>query len=253
MTLSFVFRTTVSAVLACATLTATAADTGHSALKRSFNLPPSVDLNYSAKARQSGLSLDGNASLKWHVEGNKFTVETESRAMLVGKILDAKSEGSIDDYGLAPATFVERRFRKDPTITTFNRTANTITFNASTTRYPIGGGEQDRNSAIWQLIAVARAAQGKFKPGSEWLFFVAGPHDAEPWTFRVAKQETVRTPLGNMAAVHVVKAPPPDAKGQQDDIWLAPSLEWYPVRLRFSEENGDVIEQTLVTISKTPD
>ena len=250
MTLSHLFRTTIGAVLACATLTAAAAESGHPALKRQVNLPPPVDLSYAIKARQSGLTLEGNASLKWRVDGNKFMIETESRAMLVGKILDAKSEGSIDDYGLAPATFVERRFRKDPTTVTFDRTANTITFSASAASYPLGGGEQDRNSAIWQLIAVARAAQAKFKPGSEWLFFVAGQHDAEPWTFRVDKQETVRTPLGSMAAVHVVKAPPPDAKGQQVDIWLAPSLEWYPVRLRYTEPDGDYIEQTLENANK---
>ncbi|HCN87975.1 MAG TPA: DUF3108 domain-containing protein [Oxalobacteraceae bacterium] len=250
MNLSIALRNTMGAMLACATLTAVAADAGHTALKRKFSLPPSADLSYSIRARQSGLKLDGDAILKWHTDGSKFTVETESRAMLVGKILDAKSEGGIDEYGLAPATFVERRFRKDPTTTTFDHAANTISFSASATRYPIVGGEQDRNSAIWQLIAVARAARGKFKPGSEWLFFVAGQHDAEPWTFRVDKQETVHSPLGNMIAMHVVKAPPPDAKGQQLDIWLAPSLEWYPVRLRYTEPDGDFIEQTLETVSK---
>lgn len=250
MILSTVYRNTLGALLACAALTAAAAEADHPNLKRTFNLPPPAELSYSIKARQSGLALDGNATLKWKTGGNKFTVETESRAMLFGKILDAKSEGNIDEYGLAPATYVEHRFRRDPTTTTFNRAANTIGFSASATSYPIAGGEQDRNSAIWQLIAVARAAQGKFKPGSEWLFFVAGQHDAERWTFKVAKQETLRTPLGNVATMHVVKAPPPDAKGQQVDIWLAPSLEWYPVRLRYTEPDGDFIEQTLESVSK---
>lgn len=254
MILSTIFRNTVCAMLACATLAAAAtpaaAEPGHPALKRKFNLPPSAELSYSIKARQSGLTLDGDAIVKWSAGGNKFMVETETRAMLFGKILDAKSEGSIDEYGLAPATFVEKRFRRDPTTTSFNRPAKTISFSESATSYPIMGGEQDRNSAIWQLIAVARGAQGKFKPGSEWLFFVAGRHDAEPWTFKVTKQETIRTPLGNMAAMHIVKAPPPDAKGQQLDIWLAPSLEWYPVRLRFTEPDGDFIEQALEHVSK---
>ena len=244
------FRTAVSALLACISLSAAAAEADHPALKRKFNLPPSADLSYAIKARQSGLALDGNAVLKWHADGNTFTVEVETRALLVGKILETKSEGGIDDYGLAPTTFVERRFRREPTTATFNRTANTISFSESATSYPIIGGEQDRNSAIWELIAVARGAQGKFKPGSEWQFFVAGQRDAEPWTFRVTKQENVRTALGNMVAIHVVKAPPPNAKGQQVDIWLAPSLEWYPVRVRYTEPDGDFIEQTLESVNK---
>jgi hypothetical protein len=251
MILTSVLRYIASGLLACATLNAAAADPGHPVQKRKFNLPPSAELNYAIKARQSGLSLDGNALVKWNVGDSKFTVITETRAMLVGKIMDAKSEGNIDEYGLAPLTFVEKRFRRDPTTATFNRTTGTINFSDSSASYPLLGGEQDRNSAIWQLIAVARGAQGKFKPGSEWVFFVAGQHDAEPWTFIVNKQEAIRTPLGNMTAMHITKVPPPDAKGQQLDIWLAPSLEWYPVRLRYTEPDGDFIEQTLDNVNKS--
>jgi hypothetical protein len=105
---------------------------------------------------------------------------------------------------------------------------------------------------IWQLISIARAAQKKFKPGSEWTFFVVGQRDAEPWTFTVIKTEHIETPLGELDALHISRAPPPDSKGQQLEIWLAPSHEWYPARLRFTEENGDVIEQSLAGINKTP-
>ncbi|MBV8665864.1 MAG: DUF3108 domain-containing protein [Burkholderiaceae bacterium] len=222
----------------------------HPAEKRKFNLPPSADLHYQIKVQQSGLRLNGDAVLKWHAGGGKFLVDTETRAPLFGKILDEKSEGTIDDYGLAPASFVDKRFHKDATTTSFNRDSRLISFSVGGDTYPIKGGEQDRNSAIWQLIAIARGAHGKFKADTEWRFFVAGQHDAEAWSFKVDAQEVVRTPFGNLNAVHVIKAPPPDAKGQQIDIWLAPSLEWYPVRLRFTEPNGDYIEQLLDTITK---
>ena len=188
--------------------------------------------------------------MKWATDNKKFTVATETRAMLVGKILDAKSEGVIDEYGLAPTTFTEKRFRKDLTTVSFDRDAKTISFTGSNQTYPIKGGEQDRSSAIWQLIAIARGAPAKFKTASNWTFFVAGQHDAEPWTFKVVRQEKIDSPLGKLTALHMVKAPPPNAKGQQLDIWLAPSLEWYPVRLRFTETDGDFIEQTLEKIGK---
>ena len=87
-------------------------------------------------------------------------------------------------------------------------------------------------------------------PGSEWAFFVAGTHDAEPWVFKVVNQETVATGQGLVEAVHLVKAPPPDKKGQQVDLWLAPSLEWYPVKVTFADEDGDYVEQTLQKIVK---
>jgi hypothetical protein len=74
---------------------------------------------------------------------------------------------------------------------------------------------------------------------------VAGRRDAEPWTFKVVKTETIRTGLGQVEALHFVKLPPPDSKDQAIDLWLAPAHEWYPVRLRFSDNDDEFIDQTL--------
>ena len=41
-------------------------------------------------------------------------------------------------------------------------------------------------------------------------------------------------------------------KSQQLDIWLAPTLGWYPVRLRFTDPDQDFIEQTLASLNKQP-
>jgi hypothetical protein len=242
-------KSTLAALLACAALPVAAIGLDHPSEKRKFNLPPSADLSYSVKAQQHGLLLNGNANLKWVADGNEFRIDTETRSEIIGKILDEKSVGAIDEYGLAPTSYVEKRFRKDATTTSFNHASKLISFSTTADTYPIKGGEQDRNSAIWQLIAVARGSQGKFKTDSEWVFFVAGQHDAEPWSFKVAKQESIRTPLGNMNAVHVIKTPA-NASGQQVDIWLAPSMEWYPVRVRYTESNGDFIEQEIDHVVK---
>lgn len=234
-------------LLVCTSLSASAQ---HAAPKRQFSLPPSADLSYAIRARQSGLSLSGEALLKWHATPNKYSVSTETRSPLVGKIVEATSDGGIDGFGLAPATFVEKRWRKDPTTTTFDRAGKVISFAPAAETFPLLGGEQDRNSAIWQLIAVARANAAAFKVDSSWDFFVAGPRDAEPWIFKVVKEEKLATTLGEQRTVHVTRAPPPDSKGQQLDIWLAPGLEWYPVKLRFSDADGDFIEQSLEKIGK---
>ena len=215
------------------------------ALKRKTTLPPSAELTYSIEARQSGISVNGEAVLKWNVLQGRYSIATETRAMLVGKIHEARSEGTIDDFGLAPERFVEKRLRKDPTTTTFDRAAKKISFTESDVVYPIKGGEQDRSSVVWQLASIARGAPAKFKVGTEWKFLVAGRRDAEPWTFKVVKQEKVHIRDGDVPAFHIVRSPPPDAKGQKLDLWLAPSLDWYPVRLRFTDADGDYIEQTL--------
>lgn len=246
----FLYRCALFFALACGLLVSLAAAAERTATKYKLNLPPSADLAYSIRAKQSGLTLDGTTLLQWHTAGNKFSIATETRAALVGKILDARSEGIIGEYGLAPTVFTEKRLRRPQTTTTFDRQSKTISFTKSDQTYPIKGGEQDRSSAIWQLAGIARGAPAKFKPGSVWTFFVAGQSDAEPWAFKVIKQEKINTPLGDMNAFHVVRLPKPDSKGQQLDVWFAPSLEWYPVRLRFTEADNDSIEQLLQKISK---
>jgi Protein of unknown function (DUF3108) len=238
----------LGAVLAGMLATASALE--HEAIKRAFDVPPSADLAYSVKARQKGFTLNGDALTIWRAGGGKYLLSIDTHAGLFGKILENRSEGAIDTYGIAPVQFYEKRFRKPPSTTTFDRGGKTISFTDGKLTYPIKGGEQDRSSAAWQLVAVARGAPEKFTPGSQWTFFVAGQRDAEPWTFKVINRETVRTGMGEVEAVHLSKLPPPDAKDRQIDIWLAPAHEWYPVRVRFADDDGEFVEQTLEKITR---
>jgi hypothetical protein len=229
---------------------AQAADTEHPSAKRASNPPPSADLSYKLQVKQSGLSLNGVATVQWRAGDGKYSIAAESRAAIFGKVVQNHSEGAIDDYGLAPVSFYEKRLRKDPYTTSFKRDTKTIAFTESDTTYPILGGEQDRLSAQWQLAAIARAAPEKFKPGSEFNLFVAGRRDAEVWSFKVTKVESVEIGSGEVSAVHLVKEPPAKSPGQQVDLWLAPSMDWYPVRVRFNDPDGDFVDQTLEKVVK---
>ncbi|MFP5390316.1 MAG: DUF3108 domain-containing protein [Gammaproteobacteria bacterium] len=235
-------------VLACAGASALAAE--HVALKRPFDLPPSADLAYSIKAKQKGITLAGDGVVNWRATDDKYSVSTLARASILGKILENRSEGVVDSYGLAPTSWHEKRFRKDPNTTTFDRAAKRITFSVGEKSFPILGGEQDRASAQWQMVAVARGAPAKMVAGSEWKFFVAGRRDAEQWTFKVVGREKIQTGIGLVETVHLVKSPPADYPDQRLDLWLAPSKEWYPVRLKLSEdEDEEFVEQTLERVT----
>ena len=223
----------------------------HAMAQARIDPPPPADLKYAIKAQQKGLTLDGEANVKWRSGDGKYSLTSESRASILGKINQNRSEGLIDGSGLAPEKFTEKRFRKDPYSVTFDRAGRAIRFTEGKLSYPIKGGEQDRASAPWQLAAMARGAADKFVAGSEWRMVVAGRRDTETWVFKVAKTEKLRTPMGPVDAVHLVKTPGGDAKEQQIDIWLAPAHEWYPVKIRFSDNDGDdIVEQTIAKITK---
>jgi hypothetical protein len=220
-------------------------------VKRAVEMPPSADLAYELNAQQRGFGLKGEALIAWRGGDGKYNVNVEARVPLIGKLTEYRSRGAIDSYGLAPDEFYEKRYRKDPTTTVFDRDSNTITFTDAKEPYVMKGGEQDRASVTWQLASAARAAgEAKFKPGSEWNFIVAGRRDAEPWTFKVMKREKIQTALGELDTLLVTRQPRGEGKTEGVDIWLAPGQEWYPVKLRFKDDDRETIEQTVTKITK---
>jgi len=245
------YALSVAAILALGTVAtgAHAADSEHPAVKRPFSAPPSADLTYAIKAKQHGLIINGTATVQWRAGDGKYSVAAESRAPIFGKILETRSEGAIDDYGLAPVSFMEKRFRKEPTTASFKRDTRTISFSVGDETYPIKGGEQDRVSIQWQLAANARATPEKFKPGSEWAYFVAARRNAEQWVFKVVKTETISVGGSEISALHLVRQTADD-KDSQVDLWLAPTMDWYPVRVVFKDADGDYVDQTLDKFTK---
>ena len=232
------------------TLTTLSVATELAAVKRPHNLPPSAELHYGVTAKHSGLTLKGNTRIRWTASGNRFDIAVETKANLLGKLLESHSEGTVNEYGLAPLKLTEKRFRKPPHTVTFGREDRTVRFSESATTYPLKGGEQDRTSISWQLVSMARAAPDKLKPGTEWKFFVAGRKNAEIWSFRVMGPKTVSTPMGNVTAIHISKQPSESREQQQLDVWLAPSMDGYPVRILFKDSNGTDLDQVLQRIDR---
>ena len=220
-------------------------------VKRAVELPPSADLAYELNAQQRGIGLKGEALIAWRAGDGKYDVNVEARVQLLGKLTEYRSRGAIDSFGLAPDEFYEKRYRKDATTTRFDRDGKTILLTEAKEPYAMQGGEQDRASVTWQLASVARAAgEAHFKPGSEWRFVVAGRRDAEPWTFKVVKREKIQTAMGELDTLLVTRERPGEGKSEGVDIWLAPGQEWYPVKLRFRDNERETIEQTVTKITR---
>lgn len=188
--------------------------------------------------------------MNWQVIGSSpnqtYRIKTETRAPILGTIVTAYSVGDINTFGLAPHRYEETPRKKPTYQTTFNQKTKKITFSDSSATYPINGGEQDRTSAIWQLVSIARGSPKKFIPKSQWRFLVAGRRHAEEWTFFVDEKVTLPTSFGALSTVHVTN----HAGDQRIDIWLAPTMEWYPVRIKYRDANGDTIEQNLAHVNK---
>ena len=239
--------------LACLMLTACtlvqADEVAHPVNPYPYELLPSADLTYDVSVKLYGIPVGGTAIMNWRADGNRYSLKSETRSSLFGKVVEAQSEGLIDAYGLAPVEMTEKRFKKSPYSARFDRQAKTISFTASKKTYPILGGEQDRNSVIFQLAAVVHGMSGIIPKGTEWTFFVVGRRNAMPWTFQTVGMEKIKTGMGAVSALHVKRLQPKGARKQQIDVWLEPTLDGYPVRVVFKEKRQR-IEQVLKKIEK---
>lgn len=212
-----------------------------------FNPPPSAELSYDVQALQKGQTWYGSGIYRWEAANDRYTATIEAGVTILFRItaLNLKSEGKINDLGLAPVLYSEKPWRKSLTNTHFQHDNRKISFSASEAVYPYNGGEQDRASVIWQLAGIGRGGGDRFVPGAEFDVVVAGTRDADNWHFRVIGEEQVDAPNGKQNAWHVRREPNPGSYDRTIDIWLAPQLEWYPVRVRYTEANGDYYDLAL--------
>jgi hypothetical protein len=210
--------------------------------------PPSAELKYDVLALREGQTVYGHGKISWRTEGNSYTITGEA-GILFFTVLNFRSEGVIDGFGVAPVMYSEKRFRRSETNTHFHRERNTISFSASTVSYPRKGGEQDRASIIWQLAGIGRGDSEKFVPDTDIDIFVAGMRDAETWHIRVIGEEVIELDSGKVTAWHLVRMPRPGSYDQKLDIWLAPQQQWYPVKLRYTETNGDYLDMSLSNLN----
>ncbi len=217
---------------------------------RQDNLPPSAKLAYTVSASHKGLKIGGHTDVVWQADAQGYQAVLTTRALLVGTILEERSSGSVTKQGLRPQEFTEKRLRKQPTGIRFDHAGKTAIFSPSQKEATFKGRVQDKASALWQLIAMARSNPNRFQQGTTWKMPVAGRDEMQTWTFEVMGKDTLDTPLGKLKTVQIKKLPRNEDKTDEILMWLAPAKEWYPVKLRYTEENGDYIEQMIKSIDK---
>jgi hypothetical protein len=206
--------------------------------------PPSVTLKYDVQGLRDGQNVYGSGKIAWRNQDGRYRIDG-SASVLFFTLLQFSSDGELDDFGVSPTLYTEKRFHKTATDTRFEHARNTITFSASDNRYPRPGNAQDRASIIWQLAAIGRGNPAAFFTGADFTMFVAGVRDAEPWRIVVSGQDDVEAGGDPASAWHLVRMPQPGSYDQKIDIWLAPQQQWYPVKIRYTETNGDYLEMSL--------
>ena len=223
-----------------------------------LRVPESAEMQMEiTHSKVNGSTTTGVGKLSWEHYNGKYRVSIDAGINLIVtnlNLLKITSEGHIDLYGLMPTVSNDIRRNRPATAIHFNHTEKTISFSASNKTIQMENGAQDAVSVLIQLAAIGYANAAQFAAGKEFTIQVAEGKDAIPFLFQSVGEEEIDSKLaadtGKLMTVHITRPPKPGFYNSKLDIWLAPSLGWYPVQIRNTESSGTVTNQVVVALKQ---
>ena len=209
-----------------------------------FEWPPSTRLTYRLKGDYRG-PVEGTASVEWLRQGSRYQVHLETS---IGPVLSRHitSEGELTANGLAP-----RRFDGEQKVLFRAAKRWQLRFGpeklvlADGKEVPMVAGAQDEASQFVQLTWLFTTQPERLKLGQSVEMPLAISRRLERWIYDVIAEETLRFGFGPVATFHLK----PRTVGQGGDltpeIWIAPSLQYLPVRILIRDNSGHWIDLSL--------
>ncbi len=185
------------------------------------------------------MPLAGQARLDWSHDGRQYEARWEVGGLPGSRV--ERSTGRITDEGLAPDYYSAKGARSEQA-THFDRGSGRLVFSNNRPPALISEGLQDRLSVLVQLSILIAGQPEKFPAGTRIAIPTADTSEADSWVFSVEGPEQLELPGGVLAGLKLQRLPlkPFD---QKVELWLAPSLDYAPVRLRLTNPNGDTVDQ----------
>jgi hypothetical protein len=203
------------------------------------SLLPSVRLHYDVQAQWRGLTLGGRAELSWRHDGQMYEARLEASAL--GRPARVqRSSGRVTVGGLAPDYFSDKS--RSEQATHFDRENDRLVFSNNKPQAALAEGMQDRLSVVLQLAALVAGHPERYAAGTTVTIPTAGTSDAEDWVFSVQGEEDMALPGGEVRALKLQRLPRREYD-QKVELWLAPRMDYAPVRLRLTNPNGDAVDQ----------
>ena len=204
-----------------------------------FSIPASIRLHYQVTATARQIRLQGDGELLWHHDGTNYEARLEVSSQLLPRRIQ-HSTGLITAEGLAPLRFSDKVRSEEAAH--FLRDQGKVSFSSNRPDAALVAGTQDRLSVMLQLGAMVGGAPARFPAGTVISIPTAGTREAEPWVFTVEGEEALELPGGKVAALKLIRNPRREFD-QKVELWLAPAMDYVPVRLRLTQPNGDWVDQ----------
>lgn len=212
-----------------------------------ITLPEQAEIHYTLYKGRDGFPI-GRADHTWKREGKRYSITQIAEASgIVSLFYSGRhvqiSQGVITASGMQPESYwVQRGQRADKTdAARFDWQGGQLTYGSGgdTRTVHLPEGTQDLLSFLYQLA---------FAPpleGSTRLDITTG-RKLGNYGYQSLGEETVETPLGAIQALHIAQL---RQEGEEStEIWLATEYHYLPLKIRFTDKQGSVMEQTVTAI-----
>ena len=199
--------------------------------------PAKLKMEYVATAKLGPLSLDGENEVGFTVEQGRYRMHSATRSSLYRA--QQESRGAVEGRALRPQEYTEQRQRRAASTTTIDWAARTVSFSANAEQPgSTSPALQDRLTVLLQLGERLRAG------GTGAIELpVAGARHVSAYRFERRGAESLTLPAGQFETYKLERQN--EERDEAIELWLAPSLCWLPVKLRFTDERGLVVENAL--------
>jgi hypothetical protein len=210
-----------------------------------FEWPPSTQLSYALTGRFRG-PLYGSAQVQWLRDGTRYQVIMDVDVD-PGLHRRSASEGTLGPDGLTPY-----RYDDETRIPLRDPRRSTVYFQGGVIKLANGElherwpGTQDQASQFVQLAWLFAAHPDLLQVGRTIELPLALPRRVGRWVYDITEEVPVRLPFGEVPAFHLK----PRAENRKPnevavDMWIAPSLQYLPIKLELRLDAETYLELVL--------
>ncbi len=207
--------------------------------------PADTRLTYQLGGNYRG-ELHGNAQVLWQREGTRYQAAVQ---IDLGLLLSLRftSQGEITERGLKPEVYEEQVRQRRRGV----RIGDDVRLNNGE-RVPRPEDVQDTASQFVEMGHRFATDPAALKAGSEIRLWLARPGGVDQWTYDVVGEDTLQLPrLGAVPAFHLKPRPLDKPRGPiQAEIWIAPSVQYLPVRIRLTQGPDTYMDLMVETIEQ---
>ncbi len=220
-----------------------------------FDWPVSTRLSYRLTGYFRG-EVTGTAQVEWIRKGARYQVHLD---MTIGPAIAPlltwrlSSDGDITPAGLSPRRFdqLTKTVLRDPQHQTLLFDGDTVIL-SNGERRDRPAGVQDLTSQFVQLSYLFGQQPDRLRVGTQIDMPLALARKVERWVYDVKGEETLSTPIGELATFHLVprREAGPAPGDRIMETWYAPSLRYLPVRIRIQQDADTFVD---LQISRRPE